>query len=93
MAGSCGNWHSDDDFVAALGNSWMQGQYKGPHCGRQIEVTNVGSNYSVGGVGNTIIVTVQDTCESCDESHVDFSVGAWNALTDGGDPSIFRVKW
>ena len=71
----------------------MKEQYKASDCGRQILVTNVGSAYGVGGVGNSIIATVQDTCESCDEGHVDFSVGAWNALTGDAPYGLLDIEW
>ncbi len=93
LAGSCGDWHSDYDYICALSNEWMLGEYQGPECGRKIEVTNLGSDYGVGGTGNTIIVTVQDTCPTCDDHHVDFSVGAWNALTDGSPWGQLHIKW
>lgn len=94
MAGSCGDYHRDDDYVCALGHAWMGGRYKAPGCGRKIEITNVGCDYEgVRGVGNSIIVTLKDTCELCAEDHVDLSVGAWEALTDGSPWGIFHVQW
>ncbi|KAK4178271.1 hypothetical protein QBC36DRAFT_309359 [Triangularia setosa] len=92
-AGSCGNHHDDTAFVAALGNAWMHSQYRASECGRQIQVTNKGSHYHIGGEGNTITVTVQDTCASCDEGHVDFSLAAWDALTDGSPHGQVDLEW
>ncbi|KAK0733774.1 RlpA-like double-psi beta-barrel-protein domain-containing protein-containing protein, partial [Lasiosphaeria miniovina] len=92
-AGSCGHWNSDSDFVAALGNAWMNHEYKGPQCGRQIEVRHVGSDYGVDGEGNSIIVTVEDTCESCDSNHVDLSIAAWNAITNDAPHGQFHIEW
>ncbi|KAK4199816.1 RlpA-like double-psi beta-barrel-protein domain-containing protein-containing protein [Triangularia verruculosa] len=92
-AGSCGNHHDDSAFIAALGNSWMHHQYKSSECGRQIQVTNKGSHYHVGGEGNTITVTIQDTCASCDDGHVDFSHAAWDALTDGSPQGQIDLEW
>ncbi|KFY68818.1 hypothetical protein V496_00773 [Pseudogymnoascus sp. VKM F-4515 (FW-2607)] len=58
-------------------------------------ITNTGptTDNSVGGTGNTIIVTVQDTCAGCDENHVDLSVAAWNLLTNGHEFSVTGVSW
>jgi hypothetical protein len=71
----------------------MHHQYQSDRCGRQIRVTNKGSDYGLGGEGNSIIVTVQDTCESCDDNQIDFSIGAWNMLTDGADWSQLEIEW
>lgn len=92
-AGSCGEVHDDNAFIAALGNAWMNGEYMSEECGRQIRVTNLGSFYPVGGEGRSIIVTVKDTCESCDEDHIDLSIAAWNALTDNTDFGLINVAW
>ena len=92
-AGSCGNYNSDSSVIAALGNYWMQGEYKSPYCGRYIKATNIGSNDGVGGDGNVVDVLVQDTCESCGEGDVDFSLGAWNELTNYAEPGTFTVSW
>jgi len=93
MAGSCGDWNDNDSFVCALSNEWMHGEYKASECGRLIEVTHMGSDYGVGGEGNTIIVKVQDTCEDCDGDHVDLSMGAWDALTDGAPWGQIYTEW
>ncbi|KAK5656417.1 hypothetical protein OQA88_4798 [Cercophora sp. LCS_1] len=92
-AGSCGNWHSDDDLICALSSDWMGDLYQAPHCGRVIEVVNIGSDYGIGGTGRSIRVVVKDTCPTCEPNHVDLSVGAWNSLTDGAEPSEFHIKW
>ncbi|KAK4660029.1 hypothetical protein QC762_115525 [Podospora pseudocomata] len=91
--GSCGTSHDDSAFVVALGNDWMHHRYQASECGRQIQVTNKGSHHHVGGEGNTITVTVQDTCASCDAGHVDFSHAAWDALTDGSPPGQVDLEW
>ncbi|KAK3372358.1 hypothetical protein B0H63DRAFT_563786 [Podospora didyma] len=93
LAGSCGEYYDDDAYICALSNDWMKDLYIAPECGLKIRVTNVGSDYGVGGVGNTIVVTVQDTCPTCDDNHVDFSVGAWNALTNGAPHGQLYVEW
>jgi hypothetical protein len=61
VAGSCGTVHADSALIVALGDYWMNYEYKAPYCGDTIHVTNVGSNDNVGGAGNTVTVTVADT--------------------------------
>lgn len=58
-----------------------------------IQVTNVGSDDGVGGEGNTIITTVEDTCASCDENHLDFSVGSWDQLTNSAAFGTVNIEW
>jgi hypothetical protein len=71
----------------------MDNESPGPYCGRKVQVTNVGSDDGVGGQGNVIIATVEDTCPSCDENHIDFSVGSWNQLTNGADFGTVNIEW
>ena len=91
--GSCGQKNPDSSKIAAISNYWMQSKSPGPYCGRQIQATNTGSNDGVGGKGNTVTVMVEDTCPSCDENHVDFSVGAWNALTNNAPFGTIDITW
>ncbi|KAI9694535.1 MAG: hypothetical protein M1822_000151 [Bathelium mastoideum] len=90
-AGSCGVYHSDSDYIAALSTYWDVSSY----CGRQIQITNTGGGQDNGGTGNVITVTVADTCESCDETHLDLSTGAFESLTDGNldPPGEFNINW
>jgi hypothetical protein len=71
----------------------MEDESPGPFCGRLIQVTNTGSNDGVGGKGNSVIARVEDTCPSCDENHVDFSVGAWNKLTNNAAFGTIDITW
>ena len=71
----------------------MDYEYKAPYCGYYIYVENIGSDDSVGGTGNSIIAEVQDTCAACDETHVDFSVGAWNELTNSAAYGTIEIEW
>ena len=73
----------------------MHDQYQSPHCGRQVKVTNVGSDSGAGGQGNTITATVADTCPAseCGSGDVDFSVGAWNALTNNSPWGTAKIQW
>jgi len=36
---------------------------------------------------------VADTCQNCREGDVDFSEGAWDALTGGAPWGNFDVEW
>lgn len=71
----------------------MNSEYDAPYCGRLIQVTNTGSDDNVGGAGNTITVQVADTCTGCDETHLDFSVGAWNELTNSAAWGTIEISW
>lgn len=71
----------------------MNNEFEGPFCGRLVQVTNTGSDDNVGGAGNTVIVQIEDTCESCDENHIDFSVGAWNELTNSAAFGTIDISW
>ena len=71
----------------------MKNQYQSEYCGRLIQVTNTGSDDGVGGKGNTVVEKVQDTCPSCDENHIDFSVGAWNQLTNNAAWGTVNIEW
>ncbi|MCJ1464195.1 hypothetical protein MMC07_002808 [Pseudocyphellaria aurata] len=93
VPGSCGQVNSDDAMIVAVSNSLMQGQSPSPLCGRQITVRNIGSNDGVGGAGNSMTVTVADTCMGCDENHLDFSVGAWNQLTNNAPYGTVNIEW
>jgi expansin (peptidoglycan-binding protein) len=71
----------------------MHSQPNSPYCGRYIQATNTGSNDGVGGKGNTLTVLVADTCPGCGENDLDFSIGAWNALTGNAPYGTFNVEW
>ena len=64
-----------------------------PLCNRQIRATNTGSGDNVGGRGRSVTVTVKDTCPECDENHLDFSVGAWNILTNSAAFGTIDISW
>lgn len=91
--GSCGHKLPDSSLVIALSNVWQLGQSPGPYCGRKIQVTNTGSDSGTGGKGNTVIATVQDMCPGCDRERLDFSVGAWNQLTNGAAFGTINICW
>ncbi|KAJ7629471.1 hypothetical protein DFH06DRAFT_1141092 [Mycena polygramma] len=67
--GACGVAIEDTDFVASLEPSVFG---DGSHCGEQIVVT--GSN------GNTVNVTVQDSCEACRDNGLELTPSAFVLL-------------
>ncbi len=58
-------------------------------------IKNVGGGVDNNGVGKTITATVADTCEGCDEPHIDLSTAAFQALTGGAldPPGTINVQW
>ncbi|KAF1821481.1 uncharacterized protein K489DRAFT_410950 [Dissoconium aciculare CBS 342.82] len=86
---------TDGGFKVALSNYWMKNQSPSSYCGRKIVLTNTGpsGDNSVGGKGNSVVVTVDDTCPGCDENHLDLSVAAWNKLTNGHGYSQVGITW
>ena len=93
--GSCGKDSPDSSFTVAISPFWMTQTSPGPFCNRKIILKNTGpsTDNSVGGKGNVVTVTVEDTCEGCDENHLDLSVAAWNALTNGHAFSVTDISW
>jgi len=93
-AGSCGKFNPDSAIIAAISSSYMSDK---SYCGREIQVTNIGSDDGVNGKGNKLTVTIADTCESCGPDDVDFSVGAWDILTkykgQPAAPGTFNAEW
>ncbi|KMP07168.1 hypothetical protein CISG_09783 [Coccidioides immitis RMSCC 3703] len=85
-SGSCGRKLGDDAMIVALSNAWMKGQPNAPLCGRKVKATNKKN-------GKTVVVTVADTCAGCGANDLDFSVGAWNALTDNAPWGTFPAAW
>ena len=92
-AGSCGQVHPDSSHIVAISNFFQKNESPGPKCGQKIQVLNTGSNDGVGGKGKSVTVTVADTCPSCDENHLDLSVGAWNTLTGNAPFGTVNINW
>ncbi|KAM0258007.1 hypothetical protein ACHAQJ_004050 [Trichoderma viride] len=92
--GSCGQKHADSDFIGALTPSWQGTQFPPAYCGRQIFITNTGSNDGVGGAGNTVTITVEDTCPGCPSADsIDLSRGAFSSLTNGATTGTVDIEW
>ncbi len=62
-------------------------------CGKNIKITNSGSNSGVGSQGNSVVALVADTCAGCDENDVDISRGAWGSLTNGAVTGTIVADW
>ncbi|KAN0072274.1 hypothetical protein V8E54_010003 [Elaphomyces granulatus] len=92
--GSCGQQNPDSAVIAAIGDAWMTDKSPNPiYCSRKIKVKNIGSDSGTRGTGNELIVTVADTCASCGKDDVDFSLSAWNHLTDHSAAGTFKAQW
>lgn len=68
--GSCGQANPDGAMIVAISPS------HGNMCGRKLKVSNMGSNDGVPTSGQSVVVTVADTCPSCGPNDLDLSVGA-----------------
>ncbi|RFU30824.1 hypothetical protein B7463_g5477, partial [Scytalidium lignicola] len=93
--GSCGIDSPDSSLTVAISDFWMQSESPSPYCGRKIQLTNTGptTDNSIGGRGNVVVVTVEDTCVGCDENHLDLSVAAWESLTNNAAYSVVGISW
>ena len=87
--------HDDSDHVVAISYK-LQGTYlPPPHCGREVEITNVGGGNNNNDVGKKIRARVVDTCTVCDTADMEMSVGTFQALKGGElDPNgNFTIDW
>lgn len=93
--GSCGQYHSDSDFIGALTPTWQGSSYPPAYCGRKVFITNTGPGTDgVGGQGNTVTITVEDTCPGCPSpDSIDLSYGAFGALTNGATTGNVNIDW
>ncbi|KJX97088.1 putative non-catalytic module family expansin protein [Zymoseptoria brevis] len=89
VAGSCGEYHGDNDLIVAIAQSGNA------LCGQTVTITNSGGGQGNNGVGTTITAKVVDTCPGCDADHLDLSVGAFKGLTGGAldPPGKFNIQW
>ncbi|KAL2072008.1 hypothetical protein VTL71DRAFT_11351 [Oculimacula yallundae] len=72
VAGSCGVYHADMDYVVALGYPWGHNN----HCGEKVRIWNPKTDRSV-------VATVADTCPGCEQTKLDVSVGVYQYLVAG----------
>ena len=75
--GSCGETSKDSDLVVALSSSKMS---SGKYCGKKIKAK---------GTKGEVTATVVDTCPSCAEDDIDFSIGAFKSI---GSMATGRIK-
>jgi expansin (peptidoglycan-binding protein) len=71
----------------------MSNESPSPLCWQHILINNTGSDDGVGGIRSSIIVTIEDTCPSCNKTHLDLSVGAWNRLTENAAFGTVDISW
>jgi hypothetical protein len=76
VAGACGDFHSDNDDIAAIAFG-MYGDIgaKSALCGQKLQISNPAN-------GNSVTVTIADACEACKDTQIDLSTGAFNKLAD-----------
>lgn len=86
-ADNCGTSSTDADFVCAISHSLYETSVNGEdvssYCGKSINIT-----YN----GKTITVKVVDSCESCDDNHLDLSPAAFEALASP-DLGVIDISW
>lgn len=90
---SCGGSYGDDDWIVAISTD-RQNEIKAAHkqannnanpvCGAKIKATNPET-------GNSVVVTVVDTCASCKRDDLDVTEAAFKKLT-GGSLDAGRLK-
>ncbi|KIY72004.1 hypothetical protein CYLTODRAFT_450327 [Cylindrobasidium torrendii FP15055 ss-10] len=81
VQGSCGNWHSDQDFIVAIHSDIMDAN----RCGQTISVCNKAN-------GKCHDAQVQDTCPTCNRDSpgpgalgIDLSVALFDSLASESD--------
>ncbi|BGP22130.1 expansin family protein [Rhodotorula toruloides] len=82
VAGSCGQYNSDNSYIIALSYTQVDG---GSHCGQKVHITNTAN-------GQSIEATVADTCPACAWGSIDLSVAAFEAL-GSLDSGVLPIQW
>lgn len=86
-ADNCGTSSTDSDFVCAISkqlyNTLDNSEDISGYCGRTISITYQST---------TIQVKVVDSCESCDDNHLDLSPAAFQALANP-DLGVLDITW
>jgi len=77
QAGACGDFHTDDELVAALDfRRYGNVDAKSDTCGKRIHLTNTDN-------GKSVEVLVVDACPTCvNENCIDLSPAAFNQISD-----------
>ncbi|BGP53987.1 hypothetical protein JCM8202_002985 [Rhodotorula sphaerocarpa] len=81
-AGSCGQYHSDSDYIIALPYGLVDG---GAHCGQSVWIRNTQN-------GKSINAVVADTCPGCGGQNIDLSKGAFGAL-GAYSQGVLPINW
>ncbi|KAF8543839.1 RlpA-like double-psi beta-barrel-protein domain-containing protein-containing protein [Trichophaea hybrida] len=86
--GSCGQSHSDNDYVVALSPDHFAGQNP---CGKRVKVYA----RSGAGRGKVVYVIVADKCMGCDTNHLDLAVAPFEGLagSDGQAVGVIQIAW
>lgn len=84
---ACGIHYTDSDYIAALAIPWFRTTQKDEDstCGRLIKITEMKSRKS-------IVVTVEDECESCQQYDIDVTPTAFQQITSLTKEKI-NVNW
>jgi hypothetical protein len=84
---ACGTWHSNEEFVAAVGRSYWTTANPNidPMCQKTATVTDPSS-------GKSVTVAIKDICGSCTANDIDLSPSAFKALRPL-DVGMFTANW
>jgi len=87
VAGACGDFHSDSDFVAALDfRRYGDVDAQSPECGKTIHITNDNN-------GKSVDVLVVDACPTCvNENCIDLSPAAFNTIAEPVEGMV-PISW
>lgn len=69
-------------MIVALSPAWGHNN----HCGQTVNIHNPAN-------GRSISAVVADTCPGCEQTKLDLSVGAYEALTGGLSLNPFNIDW
>lgn len=87
--GACGKYSTATDSICAISHARYDAAANGPNpntnplCGRQIRANRQ---------GRSVVVTVVDRCEGCEEDDIDFSPSAFQQLASLPEGRV-RVGW
>ncbi|KAG4421288.1 hypothetical protein IFR04_005590 [Cadophora malorum] len=83
VAGSCGVYHQDTDFIVALGPAWGHNT----KCGRAVSIRSKAT-------GRVTAAIVADTCTSCPQTKLDVSEGLYKYLNNGVlGLDLLQIEW
>lgn len=87
VAGACGDFHSDSDFVAAMDyRRYGDVDAKSSLCGKTVHITNTNN-------GKSVDVTIVDACPTCDnENCIDLTPAAFNTIATPEEGEV-PISW